>query len=341
MKILYGVQGTGNGHISRASSMFEAFRNYPELKVTWLLSGRDRQRGCGAIEHFEWRSGLTFVTENGKINLIKTARQNKLGRFWRDVSELDVKGYDLLITDFEPVLAHAARKRGMPVVGIGHQYAFRYSIPLKNSNVFVKGLMDAFAPATRSVGLHWHHFGHPILPPIVDVPALTDRQLSQSNKVIVYLPFENLEGIQALFRQWPEYQFYIYHPEVWNRNFDHHNLHLRCISREGFKHDLVTSSRVITNSGFELISECLQLGKAILTKPLQGQMEQHSNAAALEQLGYATVLDELDPQQIRQWLKADIKPIQLAYPDVAAALAQWVAGGCTQTEQELAAQLWQ
>lgn len=341
MKILYGVQGTGNGHISRASAMFEAFTNHPDLDITWLLSGRDRQRGCGAISNFDWRPGLTFITENGKINMLKTARHNNLFRFWRDVSELELNKYDLLITDFEPVLAHAARKRGMPVVGIGHQYAFRYDIPLKNSNPVVKGLMDYFAPATRSVGLHWHHFGHPILPPIVDLPVSTVPPPVEQNKVIVYLPFENLNDIRALFGQWPDYQFYVYHPEVWNQNSDLGSLHLRCISRDGFKQDLLTSSRVITNSGFELISECLQLGKGILTKPLQGQMEQHSNAAALDQLGYATVLDELNPLQILQWLKTDKKPIQLHYPDVAGALARWISGGCITSEEELAKQLWQ
>ncbi len=55
MKILYGVQGTGNGHISRANAMFDAFRAHPELEITWLLSGRDKEQGCGAIETFEWR----------------------------------------------------------------------------------------------------------------------------------------------------------------------------------------------------------------------------------------------------------------------------------------------
>ena len=55
MHILYGVQGTGNGHISRANAMAQALARYPDVKVTWLLSGRERARGCGAIQQFEWR----------------------------------------------------------------------------------------------------------------------------------------------------------------------------------------------------------------------------------------------------------------------------------------------
>ena len=37
MRILYGVQGTGNGHISRARAMSKALAAYPDLKVTWLF----------------------------------------------------------------------------------------------------------------------------------------------------------------------------------------------------------------------------------------------------------------------------------------------------------------
>ncbi len=338
MKILYGVQGTGNGHISRASAMLAAFANHPELEITWLLSGRDKSRGCGAINKFEWRAGFTFATENGRINLLKTARCNNLLHFWRDISTLKLDGYDMLITDFEPVLAHAARKRGLPTVGLGHQYAFRYPIPLRGSNPLVKGLMDCFAPANRSVGLHWHHFDHPILPPIVDLDIPAVLPPTEADKVLVYLPFENLASIEQMCSHWLDQEFYIYHPDAQNR--DAGNLHLRSISRAGFKQDLLTSSRVITNSGFELISECLQLGKAILAKPVHGQMEQLSNAAALAQLNYATVMDELNPQLVRKWLKADIKPVQVTYPDVAQALARWIAGGCKQSEAELASELW-
>ncbi|MEI7949833.1 MAG: MJ1255/VC2487 family glycosyltransferase [Gammaproteobacteria bacterium] len=339
MKILYGVQGTGNGHISRASAMLAAFKNHPELDVTWLLSGRDKSRGCGDISTFEWRAGFTFATENGRVNMLKTARCNNLLHFWRDISTLELDGYDMLITDFEPVLAHAARKRGLPVVGLGHQYAFRYPIPLRGSNPLVKGLMDHFAPAQRSVGLHWHHFDQPILPPIIDLKMPELMPVTEPDKIIVYLPFENLDAIQQMCSHWLDYEFYIYHPQAQQR--DAGNLHLRSISREGFKLDLLSCSKVITNSGFELISECLQLGKAILVKPLHGQMEQLSNAAALSELNYATVVDELKPQAIRAWLKDDSRPLQLTYPDVACALARWIAGGCKQSEAELASELWQ
>ena len=39
MKILYGVQGTGNGHIARARAMSHAFKEH-DVEVDFLFSGR-------------------------------------------------------------------------------------------------------------------------------------------------------------------------------------------------------------------------------------------------------------------------------------------------------------
>ena len=40
MKILYGVQGTGNGHITRGRAMQKALSD-AGIEVDWVFSGRD------------------------------------------------------------------------------------------------------------------------------------------------------------------------------------------------------------------------------------------------------------------------------------------------------------
>jgi len=337
MHILYGVQGTGNGHISRASAMYEAFKRYPDIKVTWLLSGREQEKGCGTIPDYMWREGITFVTGDGKVKILSTLLKNNISRFLKDVRELDLSPYDLVISDYEPVISHAARKRGIPTTGIGHQYAFGHPIPREGSNPVVNTIMKTFAPVTTGIGLHWHHFDAPILPPIIDLNLPAELPRVYSNKVIVYLPFENLQVVRSLLKPFEGFEFFIYHPDASRE--DELNLHLRPISRE-FKQDLLDASLVMTNSGFELISECLHLGKRILSKPLQGQMEQLSNAAALRELGYATVLKKLEPVGIGNWLRDGRKPLQVRYPDVAAELARWIAQGQEESAEELAQKLW-
>ena len=100
----------------------------------------------------------------------------------------------------------------------------------------------------------------------------------------------------------------------------HGNVRCCAASQTAFKQHLASSSGVICNSGFELISECLQWGKPVLTKPLAGQTEQLSNALALQQLNYATTMPELDNACAARWLDDKPKAPAVSYDDVAAEL---------------------
>lgn len=339
MKIFYGVQGTGNGHLSRARAMARALSGYQDVEVDWLFSGRPRHQyfDMHLFGDFQCRSGLTFHSRAGRVQPLKTLRNVDLFQLRRDIRSLDLSGYDLVISDYEPITARAARHQALPCVGVGHQYAFCHSVPERGGNPLTRAIMQNFAPVTTAVGLHWHHFEQPILPPIVDIDGELQPGGSE-NRVLVYLPFEDQGPLLALFRQFPEYQFYIYAPVHHKR--DDGNLHTRPLSRDGFRRDLADSFWVICNAGFELISEALQLGKRILAKPLGGQLEQLSNAAALEQLGYASVEDRIDHRALDFWFDCAPEVIRPRYPDVAAALARWVHGGCTDSVEKLCQQLW-
>src|SRR5690554_2929777 len=96
MRIFYGVQGTGNGHISRAMAMAAAFSAYPDIQLTWLISGRAPGRTYAAITEYEWRQGLTLVTRNGRLSFARTALKNNIWRVLKDIRSLDLRGYDLV-----------------------------------------------------------------------------------------------------------------------------------------------------------------------------------------------------------------------------------------------------
>ena len=69
-----------------------------------------------------------------------------------------------------------------------------------------------------------------------------------------------------------------------------------------------------------------QLGKKILAKPLHAQMEQTSNAAALEQLGYGHCMNNLDISAIEHWLHHS-RGVYITFPNVAELLVQWIQKG--------------
>ena len=253
-----------------------------------------------------------------------------------EVRGLSLENYDLIISDFEPVTSWAARLRGKKVIGIGNQYAFGHQIPTGHGNPVGKLVLKHFAPVTLGVGLHWHHFQQPILPPIVDVDTQRRHKIVE-NKVVVYLPFEDQFEVVSILQKCRDFDFYIYSAEHEDRDIG--NIHLRKTSRISFKDDLYDSRAVICNAGFELISECLSLGISIFTKPVGGQIEQISNATALEVLAYATVSDRLLLPSIKTWLQC-LPAVRVSYPLVQSHVASWLAGGAVTSVEELAESLW-
>lgn len=324
LKILYGVQGTGNGHISRARIMAKHFAKR-NADVTFLFSGREHDRYF-AMEDFGnylHRRGLTFTTKAGKVRYVQTIRDNNLFKFFKDVRQLDVSQYDLVISDFEPVTAWAAKLAGKTSIGMGHQYAFDYPVPMRGQNPATRLVMRYFAPTRHRIGLHWHHFHQPILPPIVDT-QLAQHKTNHDYR-LVYLPLEDQHEVTKLLNQFSDQQFIQYAPSLENSEQGNTMLRKNCL--EGFRRDLAAASGVICNTGFALISECLHMGLPVLTKPLGGQMEQLSNAAALEKLGLAEVMDSLSALAIEDWLDHHQRQPQNPYPDVAEALVDWILAG--------------
>lgn len=339
MKILYGVQGTGNGHISRARKMAMHLRARG-ADVTYLFSGRERERlfDMECFGSFEHRTGLTMVQENGSVLMGPTLMRSHPLQFIRDVRTLEVAPYDLIISDFEPVTAWAAKLANKTCMGIGHQYAFSNTIPRRGDNVASGIVMKYFAPVDIPIGLHWHHFDTDILPPIIDT-QLQHKRGQKKPHIVVYLPFENQATVTQLLQRFDDFRFVQYSPDL--SDSEAGNVSLRRTNLHGFRDDLCHAEAVICNAGFELVGECLHMGIPALVKPVMGQMEQLSNAHALQQLGWGTAIDTIDVETLKKWLYGERRIVPVQYPDVAAALTDWVLEGDWDDKQLLCDMLWE
>lgn len=340
MRILYGVQATGNGHITRARSM--APRLEAEgAKVDYLFSGRpaDQLFDMAPFGMYQLRKGLSFAVRNGHLQTFNTIRQADIKRLRRDINELDTTRYDLVLTDFEPVTAWAARKNGTPCIGVGHQYAFAHNIPKAGGNLVSRAILHWFAPAQIALGSHWHHFDAPILPPLIPEPMDTPSvRTGGRDQVLVYLPFENTAEVISTLRQLERYQFHLFCGDKVPGQYG--NVHVYPFGRTTFQARLRQCPSVICSAGFELTSEALNLGKRILVKPVQGQMEQVSNGLALQVLGLGWVLRRLDPEPIGVFLEHAL-PSRIRYPDVATALSRWLVAGDWSDPAALTESLWE
>jgi len=338
MKILYGVQATGNGHISRSRIMARYLKE-KNADVTYLFSGRDKDKlfGMDIFGDYQHRRGLTFAIENGHINQFKTVTQNNMFVFLHDINNLSLDEYDLIITDFEPITAWAAKLQNKPSIGIGHQYSFGADTPIASHHYIGKQILKYFAPVKYRVGLHWHPFDQSVFPPIIDLQL---KRKKTDNTYVVYLPFENQIAVSKILNQLDDYQFIQYSPDLHDGQCGT-NVCLRKTSLQGFKYDLCKAPGVICNAGFELISECLHLGVPILAKPLSGQIEQNANALALTELGYADIQETVSVEEISYWLKKDKFCMPRPLPNVAKSLVEWVLSGEWQNHSMLHRSLWE
>lgn len=334
MKILYGVQGTGNGHITRARAMQVALAE-AGIEVDWVFSGREKDKffDMNAFGEYKVFKGLTFATRAGKVDLVKTFAEASLGQMYQDIRTIDLSQYQLVVTDFEPVVAWAAKKKGIPCIGIGHQYAFDHDIPKAGNTFAADAIMKWFAPVTMGVGVHWHHFGQLILPPIIEA----EHGVSVGReRTLVYLPFEKSDQVLTVLNS-------VNHPFIYHCSDivpgEYGNVLVKGFSRDGFRESLYSTDGVICNAGFELASEALSLGRKIMVKPLKGQMEQASNALALSTLGLGLSTEKVNQDSVQRFItRARVR--QVNYPDVASLLADWLQVFPQRSLDELVAMAW-
>lgn len=261
----------------------------------------------------------------------------RIREFKRDTGRLDVSGYDLTVSDFEPMTAWAATRAGKFCLGIGHQYAFNHKIPVAGDNLVARAIMRWFAPATLGLGLHWHHFGQLILPPIIPGCQPAPDTESKHGPTLVYLPFEDQQQVISLLHQFKDTRFDLFTNDY--PGGTHLNVEVAPQSFSEFQRALRACAGVICNAGFELSSEALQLGKKLLVKPLAGQMEQASNAAALRELGLGATMTALDTAMVGEWL-AHGQATRVDYPNVPAAISDWLVQSDYSRPETLVESLW-
>ncbi|MCF7824959.1 MAG: glycosyltransferase [Candidatus Marinimicrobia bacterium] len=323
LNILYGVQATGNGHITRSREIILALKNRGH-RVQTIVSGRAREDlwDMQAFEPFDVFEGLSFKTGHGRIKIMDTLLNARPLQMRKDIKDYEAEEIDLVIVDYEPISARIAKRHNLPSIGIGHQYAFRHAIPQTSFNPVTRAFMEKFAPVDLGIGLHWHHFDSPILPPII--PRLIPGDGVREKMILVYLPFEDDTRLIPILQKVDKLKFVLYTNSHAYGPF--RNVFVKPLSRTTFREDLLVAEGVLCNSGFELPSEALALRKKLMVKPLKGQPEQVSNALALEKMSLGMTTKEITPEAILNWYHSTQQD-QIIFPNVVPDLVDWIEWG--------------
>ncbi len=336
MKILYAVQATGNGHITRARLMANAFKK-SEVNVDWIFTGRPKNElfDMEVFADFKVYAGLTFAIKNGKINYLQTLLKNNLWKYIRSLFAIRLKGYDVIISDFEPVSAWAAKLRGLKTIGLSHQAAFTKNIPQADGSLIGRLLLKYFAPVHTAIGLHWNDFNQSLLPPIIDTSIC--RTEFSTKEILVYYPFVSAQKLIDWFAPFPQYKFHIFHGS--NNQTGHEHITLYKFSRNNFQKLQGVCDGVISGAGFELPSEAIHLGQKLLLLPLAKQMEQQSNALALAALQRATIIDAFSFDGLNNWLLSPSIEAQ-PYPDISQEVVKWLIHPERESLNSLSQKMW-
>ncbi len=345
LRILYGVASDGQGHIARASALI------PELEkrgahITTLFSGSTALSSVdeSIFSDVLHRKGYARAVDGGQLDMFKTVAQNVmiLPRLAKDVMTMDLRPYDVVISDFEPISAWSTRFQNLlsgshkPSIGIAHQYSFEQDVPKVSS--FLMNNAQSLARAKTRLGMHFHHFGQDsILPPFIGDLA---EAAPVKGKILVYLGFDELDDIQNFLQPHGGYSFHVYSKQVKEKAVMEH-ITLNPFNRDDFRRDFADCEGVITGGGFMTPAEALHMGKKLLLSPLEGHPEQRSNVMALQELGAAHVMEGLDRSVLTQFLRDD-QVTQIRYPDVARSLADWIMNGnySKNSKNDLCQSLW-
>ena len=281
MKILYAIQATGNGHISRARDIIPFLQNHGEVDI--LLSGTQADVDLGFQIKYRLH-GFSFVYgTHGGVHHFKTWQSMNLFRFWRDVRNLKLHDYSLIINDFEPITAWACKLRGLESVSMGHQASFKSKkVPRPKTIDWGKLILSHYAPTTQHIGFHFKKYDDFIFTPVIreEIRSLKPENLDHYT---VYLPAVGDEFLIALLKKLPvQWQVFSKHSK---KSYKVKNVSIQPINNEKYNKSLAGCVGLLTGGGFEGPAEALFLKKKLLVAPMRYQFEQQCNAYALKQLG--------------------------------------------------------
>ena len=302
MKILYAVQATGNGHISRAMELLPHLKKYGEVDI--FLSGNNSHLTLNEPVKFRSKGLSLYYNCTGSLNYWQMMRELKPLRIRKEIMELPVEEYDLVLNDFEHITAAACARKQVASVNYGHQASFLSPLsprPLHRS-LIGEFVLKNYAKADRYVGLHFKKYDDFIFTPVIK-KEIRNAIPVDLQYITVYLPSWSEMQLIKIFSQYRDIPFEIFCSQVKSvRRF--RNITLLPVQSELFNKSLVYCSGIITGGGFETPSEALHLGKKIMTIPIRNHYEQQCNAAALAEMGVTRIaaIDEGFSAHLHTWM---------------------------------------
>jgi len=322
MRILYAIQGTGNGHLARATEIVPILKSMADTDV--LVSGTQSDLKVAFKIDYSF-SGLSFIFgQNGGVDLLKTIRKMPVKQFFRDIKSIPVNQYDLVISDFEPVSAWACRLQKKACIGLSHQNAVLHTSAPKpeKKDIVGKFILKHYAPASYNYGFNFKPFSPDIFPPVVR-RDIRNAESTVKSYYTVYLPAYSDQQIKDVLSGISDTEW-----QVFSKNSKSEyvvgNVHFQPVSLDGFTKSFLNCTGLVCTAGFEGPAEAIFLGKKLCVIPMTGQYEQYCNAAYLKSMGIK-VLEHFATSApvLTDWIQ-NSKALQIRYPDITYEILEFI-----------------
>ena len=323
MKILYAIQGTGNGHLSRSMDIVPRLQQMADVDV--LVSGIQGDLSLPfPVKYKFYGFGFIFGTAGG-VDIFNTFYKSRFLRFLKELKGLDVGEYDLVINDFEPVSSWACKLRKKPCISLSHQSAvLSPHSPKDDSADFIgKFILEHYAPATYRYGFHFSRFDENIFTPVIR-KQVREQVTENLGHYTVYLPAYDDERLINKLSQFKHVQWDVFSKHN-KSEVSLNNIRVQPVNNEKFIKSIATSAGVLCGAGFETPAEALFMKKKLLVIPMKRQYEQHLNAAALKLMG-VPVMHNLKSKYddiLLNWL-ADDQIVEVDYPDSTTEILEFI-----------------
>jgi uncharacterized protein (TIGR00661 family) len=315
MKILYAIQGTGNGHVSRAREIIPHLKMYGQVDV--FLSGNNTNVALGLpIKYFS--KGVSFTyNKSGSIDYVKTFQKLEFSRTIKEVREFPIQDYDLVINDFEFISAWAAKIKNIPVVAFGHQAALLSNKCPRPAGIHLISelILRKYAPASQYLGLHFDEYDDFIFKPIIRSEIRKIEPQTKSH-FTVYLPAFGDRFLINHLRQIQEVEWHVFSKYA-KVPYAEGNVKIFPASNESFVKSMAACNGLLTNAGFESPAEAMYLEKKVFVIPINRQYEQLCNAAALKNIGVPVSyqFNQKTIDKLKHWIYNGQVP-KVYYPDI-------------------------
>ena len=314
MKILYAVQGTGNGHITRAMEIIPYLQQKGDVDI--LVSGIQSDIELPFKVKYRFK-GMSFIFgKKGGVDFWKTFMKLNSLKLLKEIKNIDLKSYDLIISDFEPISCWAAIKSKKDCIGLSNQVATLHPLAPKpkKTDLIGKLVLQNYAPTTFNYGFHFKRLDGSVFTPIIR-KQVRDLIPTDDGHYTVYLPSYDDEQIVRYLKLLYTVKWQVF-SKHYKKGKQIKNIKIFPIDSELFLKSIASSKGVLCNAGFGTVSEALFLRKKVMVIPMKKQFEQACNAAMLKDMGVPVIkklnLDNIP--KIKKWLLDDTI-VSVDYPD--------------------------